>query len=148
MIESMADGKSGHWLYTVHNGKESRVWVDYNELIEKRKAAEKNMKAAAKSNSASEKRKIAKEISKIEDKMFDINSEIKDYEEQYRELMIDMEEDLGPLYASGTKEDEFEAERRAQDWGGKMNDIEDAIEKLQQQYKQLNNKYLELQKKL
>ncbi|MBP5785103.1 MAG: hypothetical protein J6W16_05925, partial [Methanobrevibacter sp.] len=75
------------------------------------------------------------------------NGELSDLEQQHRDLMIDMEEELGPLYAQHTKEGEAEAEKRAQDYGEQFNKIEKQIEKVNKEYDDLEKKSNELRKK-
>ena len=150
ILESEADGKNGHYEYkTDSNGKGIKIWVDYDEIVKQRKAAEAAIKAAKeeKLKKKEEKRKAAQELEDSEDRMIEINGELSDLEQQHRDLMIDMEEELGPLYAQHTKEGEAEAEKRAQDYGEQFNKIEKQIEKLNKEYDDLDKKCNELIKK-
>ena len=152
--ESQEDGKNGHWEYrTDSNGKASRIWIDYEEIVRQRKAAEAAIKAADKKKlqNKQDKKKAIEDINKAEDRMMEINQELKDLEQQHRDLMIDMEDELGqilyPDSKPSTKETEAAAEERAQDYGEQFNEIEEQIEKLNKEYDGLDKKCNELRKK-
>ena len=151
IAESAADGKRGHWMYTVQNGKASSVWVDYDEIIAKRKAAEEAAKEAARASAAAEKKKIAEkkkaaaELKKVEDRMYKLNIELVELGREHRDLRIEMEEELGPLYALGTKEGEAQAEERAQYYGAELDKLEDKIHQLNSEYDSLEASYFRLE---
>ena len=154
ILESEADGKNGHYEYrTDSNGKGSRIWIDYEEIVKQRKAAEAAIKAADKKKlqNKQDKKKAIEDINKAEDRMMEINQELKDLEQQHRDLMIDMEDELGqilyPDSKPSTKETEAAAEERAQDYGEQFNEIEEQIEKLNKEYDGLDKKCNELRKK-
>lgn len=152
--ESEADGKNGHYEYrTDSNGKGTKVWVDYDEIVKQRKAAEAAIKGTDKKKlqNKQDKKKAIEDIKKAEDRMMEINQELKDLEQQHRDLMIDMEDELGqilyPDSKPSTKETEAAAEERAQDYGEQFNEIEEDIEKLNNEYSKLEKRCNELRKK-
>lgn len=123
--ESSEDGKNGHWEDFVDEdtGEIVSMWVNDptpEELEKQEKEREENI------NSWYEKRKKEDELrkklqlDKLDDDVWNYEQQLKDLNNEYRELRIDMEEELGYLYSQG---DEVEAEKLAQKYGAKENKI-------------------------
>lgn len=125
IMESSEDGKNGHWEDFVDEdtGEIVSMWVNDptpEELEKQEKEREENI------NSWYEKRKKEDELrkklqlDKLDDDVWNYEQQLKDLNNEYRELRIDMEEELGYLYSQG---DEVEAEKLAQKYGAKENKI-------------------------
>lgn len=125
IMESSEDGKNGHWEDFVDEdtGEIVSMWVNDptpEELEKQEKEREENI------NSWYEKRKKEDELrkklqlDKLDDDVWNYEQQLKDLNNEYRELRIDMEEELGYLYSQG---DEAEAEKLAQKYGAKENKI-------------------------
>ena len=90
-------------------------------------------------------KKLRKTLDPLEDKLWGLNQDLKDKTREYRNLQIDQEEEVGSLYAKG---DEAAAEKLAQEYGEKFNNVADEIGKLKKQIKELNPKVEKLQREL
>lgn len=123
--ESSEDGKNGHWEDFVDEdtGEIVSMWVNDptpEELEKQEKEREENI------NSWYEKRKKEDELrkklqlDKLDDDVWNYEQQLKDLNNEYRELRVDMEEELGYLYSQGN---EVEAEKLAQKYGAKENKI-------------------------
>ena len=151
--ESQEDGKGGHWEYrTDSNGKASRVWIDYAELIAKRKASEAAAKKAAKDKTdeikkrAENKRKAKDEYEDLEQELWDLNDEIKELNHEYNEMMIDQEEDVGQWYAKRTEEGDKKAEEVANEYGKRFGEIEEEVKQKSKRIQEIEKRMSELEK--
>lgn len=92
-------------------------------------------------------KEIRAKLEPLEDEQWGYQEELKDAQREYRSLHSDMEEELGPLYAEGTRESEAEAEKRAQYYGERFNELEDQIDELKKKIDALQPKIEELREK-
>lgn len=123
--ESAEDGKNGHWEDFVDEdtGEIVTMWVN-DPTPEEIDAKEKERKEGArayyeKQKKENEMRKQLK-LDELDDMVWDYEQQLKGLNKDYRDLRIDMEEELGQLYSSGK---ETEAENLAQQYGARENKL-------------------------
>ena len=142
--ESAEDGKNGHWqeFADEDTGEIVSMWVpDPDPELEKLKweiyqQYNKEVEALHKKCLEAEKRNT-KELQKFEDELWRYEQELKDANRNYRQLQIDMEEELGQLMSAGK---EAEAEEKAQDYGVELEQTADKISELKDKIKKLQPK--------
>ena len=123
--ESAEDGKNGHWEDFVDEdtGEIVTMWVNDptpEDITAKEKEREENARSYyGKQQKENEMRKQLK-LDELDDVVWDYEQQLKDLNREYRDLMIDMEEELGQLYSSGK---DAEAEKFAQKYGEQENRI-------------------------
>lgn len=123
--ESAEDGKNGHWEDFVDEdtGEIVTMWVNDptpEDIAAKEKEREENTHSYyEKQQKENEMRKQLK-IDELDDIVWDYEQQLKDLNREYRDLRMDMEEELGQLYSSGK---EAEAEKLAQKYGKQENRI-------------------------
>ena len=123
--ESAEDGKNGHWEDFVDEdtGEIVTMWVNDptpEDITAKEKEREENARSYyEKQQKENEMRKQLK-LDELDDVVWDYEQQLKDLNREYRDLRIDMEEELGQLYSSGK---EVEAEKLAQKYGEQENRI-------------------------
>ena len=146
--ESAEDGKGGHYEDFVDEdtGKIVTLWVadpDPEEEAKKLELAKAEHDKYVKHLEAE--KKLRKTLDPLEDELWGLNQDLKDKTREYRDLQIDQEEEVGGLYAKG---DEASAEKLAQEYGEKFNNVADEIDKLKKQIRELNPKVEKLQREL
>ena len=146
--ESEKDGKNGHYEDFVDEdtGEIVTLWVadpDPEEEAKKAELAKAEHDKYVKHLEAE--KKLRKTLDPLEDKLWGLNQDLKDKTREYRDLQIDQEEEVGGLYAKG---DEAAAEKLAQEYGEKFNNVANEIDKLKKQIKELNPKVEKLQREL
>jgi len=123
--ESQEDGKNGHWEDFVDEdtGEIVTMWVNDptpEEIAAKEKEREESARAYyEKQQKENEMRKQLK-LDELDDMVWDYEQQLKDLNREYRDLRIDMEEELGNLYSQGK---DAEAEKLAQKYGKQENRI-------------------------
>ena len=123
--ESAEDGKNGHWEDFVDEdtGEIVTMWVNDptpEDITAKEKEREENARSYyEKQQKENEMRKQLK-LDELDDVVWDYEQQLKDLNREYRDLRMDMEEELGQLYSSGK---EAEAEKLAQKYGEQENRI-------------------------
>ena len=123
--ESAEDGKNGHWEDFVDEdtGEIVTMWVNDptpEDIAAKEKEREENTHSYyEKQQKENEMRKQLK-LDELDDIVWDYEQQLKDLNREYRDLRMDMEEELGQLYSSGK---EAEAEKLAQKYGKQENRI-------------------------
>ena len=123
--ESAEDGKNGHWEDFVDEdtGEIVTMWVNDptpEDITAKEKEREESTRSYyEKQQKENEMRKQLK-LDELDDVVWDYEQQLKDLNREYRDLRIDMEEELGHLYSSGK---EAEAEKLAQKYGKQENRI-------------------------
>ena len=123
--ESAEDGKNGHWEDFVDEdtGEIVTMWVNDptpEDIAAKEKEREENTHSYyEKQQKENEMRKQLK-LDELDDIVWGYEQHLKDLNREYRDLRIDMEEELGQLYSSGK---EAEAEKLAQKYGEQENRI-------------------------
>ena len=123
--ESSEDGKNGHWEDFVDEdtGEIVTMWVNDptpEDITAKEKEREENTRSYYENwKKENEMRKQLK-LDELDDIIWDYEQQLKDLNREYRDLRIDMEEELGHLYSSGK---EAEAEKLAQKYGKRENRI-------------------------
>ena len=123
--ESAEDGKNGHWEDFVDEdtGEIVTMWVNDptpEDIAAKEKEREENTHSYyEKQQKENEMRKQLK-LDELDDIVWDYEQQLKDLNREYRDLRMDMEEELGQLYSSGK---ETEAEKLAQKYGKQENRI-------------------------
>ena len=123
--ESAEDGKNGHWEDFVDEdtGEIVTMWVNDptpEDITAKEKEREESARSYyEKQQKENEMRKQLK-LDELDDVVWDYEQQLKDLNREYRDLRIDMEEELGQLYSSGK---EAEAEKLAQKYGKQENRI-------------------------
>lgn len=121
--ESEKDGKNGHYedFADEDTGEIVTMWVD-DPTPEELEAREKEREESARQyyEKCEKERAAYKElkIDSLEDVVWYLQVELKDLHQEYRQLEIDQEEEVGGLYADGK---EAEAEKLAQKYGAKFN---------------------------
>lgn len=148
--ESEADGKNGHYEEFVdeETGDIVKLWINDPDP-EELKRQEDQRKADWKS--WKEKRKRERElrdksgIDDLLDEILNIQQQLKDLHDEFNELSMDQEEEVGGLYAQGK---EKEAEELAQEYGERFNKNQAEQEKLQKQLANAKKKHEKLQDKL
>lgn len=121
--ESEKDGKNGHYEDFVDEdtGEIVTMWVD-DPTPEELEAREREREESARQyyEKCEKERAAYKElkIDSLEDVVWYLQVELKDLHQEYRQLEIDQEEEVGGLYADGK---EAEAEKLAQKYGAKFN---------------------------
>lgn len=121
--ESSEDGLNGHWQDFIdeETGEIVTMWVD-DPTPEELERQEEERRNALKSylDKCDKERQAYKElnIDSLEDQVWYMQQELKDLHDEYRQLQIDQEEELGPLYTDGK---EAEAEKLAQKYGKQFN---------------------------
>ena len=134
LLESEKDGKGGHYEDFVDEdtGEIVTLWVpDPDPELEKKKweIYQKHKEEIQKlyDKCAELDKENKKKLEKLEDEMWGYEQDLKNAKRNYRQLQIDMEEELGQLYTSGK---EYEAEEKAQEYGSQFNDLSDEIDSL------------------
>lgn len=123
--ESAEDGKNGHWEDFVDEdtGEIVTMWVNDptpEDIAAKEKEREENTHSYyEKQQKENEMRKQLK-LDELDDIVWGYEQQLKDLNREYRDLRMDMEEELGQLYSSGK---EAEAEKLAQKYGKQENRI-------------------------
>jgi hypothetical protein len=123
--ESENDGKNGHYedFADEDTGEIITLWVD-DPTPEELEAREKEREESARKyyEKCEKERAAYKElkIDSLEDEVWNYQQELKDLHDQYRQLEIDQEEEVGGLYADGK---EAEAEKLAQKYGKDFNKL-------------------------
>ena len=123
--ESAEDGKNGHWEDFVDEdtGEIVTMWVNDptpEDIAAKEKEREENTHSYyEKQQKENEMRKQLK-LDELDDIVWGYEQQLKDLNREYRDLRMDMEEELGQLYSSGK---EAEAEKLAQKDGKQENRI-------------------------
>lgn len=123
--ESAEDGKNGHWEDFVDEdtGEIVTMWVNDptpEDIAAKEKEREENTHSYyEKQQKENEMRKQLK-LDELDDIVWDYEQQLKDLNREYRDLRMNMEEELGQLYSSGK---EAEAEKLAQKYGEQENRI-------------------------
>lgn len=123
--ESVEDGKNGHYEEFVDEdtGEIVTVWINDptpEEIASKEKEREESARSYyEKQQQENDMRKQLK-LDELDDIVWDLEEQLKDLNREYRDLRIDMEEDLGNLYSQGK---EAEAEKLAQKYGDHENKI-------------------------
>lgn len=123
--ESAEDGKNGHWEDFVDEdtGEIVTMWVNDptpEDIAAKEKEREENTHSYyEKQQKENEMRKQLK-LDELDDIVWGYEQQLKDLNREYRDLRMDMEEELGQLYSSGK---EVEAEKLAQKYGKQENRI-------------------------
>jgi len=125
ILESQEDGKNGHWKDFVDEdtGEVVTMWINDQtpeEIAAKEKECEENTRSYyEKQQKENDMRKKLK-LDELDDIVWSYEQQLKDLNKEYRDLRIDMEEELGHLYTSGK---EAEAEKLAQKYGAQENRI-------------------------
>lgn len=123
--ESAEDSKNGHWEDFVDEdtGEIVTMWVNDptpEDIAAKEKEREENTHSYyEKQQKENEMRKQLK-LDELDDIVWGYEQQLKDLNREYRDLRMDMEEELGQLYSSGK---EAEAEKLAQKYGKQENRI-------------------------
>ena len=123
--ESAEDGKNGHWedFADEDTGEIVTMWVNDptpEDITAKEKEREENARSYYENwKKENEMRKQLK-LDELDDIIWDYEQQLKDLNREYRDLRIDMEEELGHLYSSGK---DAEAEKLAQKYGKRENRI-------------------------
>ena len=130
--ESSEDGLNGHWQDFVDEdtGEIVTMWVDDPSPEELERQEEERRNALKSYLDKCDKERQAYtdlKISSLEDQVWSMQQELKDLHNEYRELQIDQEEEVGALYVAGK---EAEAEKLAQEYGEKFNKNSKEQEKL------------------
>ena len=123
LIESSEDGKNGHWeeFSDEDTGEITQLWVDDptpEELAKREKEREADWNAYWEKREKEDELHKQLKIDDLEDAVWDLKSELKDLHDEYRQLEIDQEEEVGGLYVQGK---EAEAEKLAQKYGELFN---------------------------
>ena len=148
--ESEADGKNGHYDEFVDEdtGEIVKIWVndpDPEELEAQarlRKAEWKKWKE----NKKKEREIIDKSgIDDLLDEILNIQQQLKDLHDEFRQISIDQEEEVGGLYAQGK---EKEAEELAQEYGERFNKNQAEQEKLHKELAKAKKKHMKLHDKV
>ena len=140
--ESAEDGKNGHWEEFVDEdtGEIVTMWVNDptpEDIAAKEKEREENTYSYyEKQQKENEMRKQLK-LDELDDIVWDYEQQLKDLNKEYRDLRIDMEEELGQLYSSGK---EAEAEKLAQKYGKQENRITKEQESLRKKLASVKKK--------
>lgn len=125
IYESTEDGKNGHWEDFVDEdtGEIVTMWVNDltpEEIAAKEKEREESVRTYyEKQRQENAKRKELK-LDELDDTVWNLEEQLKNLNREYRDLRIDMEEELGYLYSQGK---EAEAEKLAQKYGDRENKI-------------------------
>lgn len=150
--ESEEDGKNGHYEDFVdeETGEVVSLWVADIDPEEEARRLEQQMQIAKQKYEQFEKirkqeEELYKLINPIEDQIWGWQAELKDLNHEYRELQMDQEEEVGSLYVAGK---EAEAEKLAQEYGLKFNQLEKKQQVLVNKIKKLKPKLNKLNKKL
>lgn len=142
----------GYWEEFVDEdtGEVVKMWVtkptkkEEKEFLKKRKKEieeeHKKYQIALKKE-----KEIQKKYFPLSEELFDLQSDLKDKLQQYRELEMDQEEELGPLYAQGKDK---EAEELAQKYGEQLGDLDSEINSLKSKIKELEPKVDKLHEEL
>ena len=123
--ESAEDGKNGHRKDFVDEdtGEIVTMWVNDptpEDIAAKEKEREENTRSYyEKQQKENEMRKQLK-LDELDDIVWGYEQQLKDLNREYRDLRMDIEEELGQLYSSGK---EAEAEKLAQKYGKQENRI-------------------------
>ena len=140
--ESAEDGKNGHWEDFVDEdtGEIVTMWVNDptpEDIAAKEKEREENTHSYyEKQQKENEMRKQLK-LDELDDIVWGYEQQLKDLNREYRDLRMDMEEELGQLYSSGK---EVEAEKLAQKYGKQENRITKEQESLRKKLASVKKK--------
>lgn len=140
--ESHEDGKNGHWEDFVDEdtGEIVTMWVNDptpEDITAKEKEREENARSYyEKQQKENDMRKQLK-LDELDDVVWDYEQQLKDLNREYRDLMIDMEEEVGHLYSSGK---DAEAEKLAQKYGEQENRIVKKQESLRKKLSSVKKK--------
>ena len=140
--ESAEDGKNGHWEDFVDEdtGEIVTMWVNDptpEDIAAKEKEREENTYSYyEKQQKENEMRKQLK-LDELDDIVWDYEQQLKDLNREYRDLRMNMEEELGQLYSSGK---EAEAEKLAQKYGKQENRITKEQESLRKKLASVKKK--------
>ena len=142
ILESQEDGKNGHWKDFVDEdtGEVVTMWINDQtpeEIAAKEKECEENTRSYyEKQQKENDMRKKLK-LDELDDIVWSYEQQLKDLNKEYRDLRIDMEEELGHLYTSGK---EAEAEKLAQKYGAQENRIAKEQESLRKKLASVKKK--------
>lgn len=123
--ESSENGKNGHWEDFVDEdtGEIVSMWVN-DPTSEEIETKEKEREADTRSYYEKQQQENAKrkelKLDELDDMVWSLETQLKDLNQEYRDLRTDMEEELGQLYSQGK---EAEAEKLAQKYGDRENKI-------------------------
>ena len=142
ILESAEDGKNGHWEEFVDEdtGEIIKIWKDDPDPEKVKQETEKFM-AIVKTWSEKEEQILAKlrPINKELDKLYNEKDEAEDglrnAKRELRDLRIDMEEEIGQVIG-----DDAEMDRLGNEYGEKMNELEEEISKWSKKLKELEPK--------
>ncbi len=102
-------------------GEVSKMWIEDptpDELAKREMAREEDANDYYEKCKKERKYSEKLHIDELEDLVWNLQNELRDLHEEYKQLQIDQEEEVGELYANG---DEASAERLAQTYGNKFN---------------------------
>lgn len=147
--ESAEDGKNGHWQEFVDEdtGEIVTMWVkDPDPELEKLKweayENEQDKQRQLRKKIKEQEKDLVKHQEKLEDELWRYEQELKDANRNYRQLQIDMEDELGQFYSSGK---EKEGEEKAQEYGDQFNKLADEIEDLKNKIKKIQPQIAKLE---
>ena len=120
------------------------LWVDDPDPEEEKRKLEKAKEYDKKYEAACKKEKeyFAK-LNPLEDELWGYTSDLKNCQNEYRQLKIDMEEEVGQLYAQGRYD---EGEQIAQNYGVSIERLEKQIKTLKRSIKSVQSKINTLRK--
>ncbi len=91
-----------------------------------------------------QRQEIESKIWKLENDIFDLKRDLKDLQVQKNYMMIDMENEAGQLQSKGKEIDD----KFGNEWGEKLNKIDEEIKNLYVEIKKIQDKILPLEIKL
>lgn len=140
IIESAEDGKNGSYQEFVDadTGEIVKIWIDNPDPEEEaRKAEQAKADTEAYWKKVELEKELRKKVDPIEDEYYATKDELKNLKQQYRDLQIDHEEEVGALYTNGKYK---EGEKLSQKYGAQFNKLDKQIEKLEKKIAKLYDK--------
>lgn len=140
--ESHEDGKNGHWKDFVDEDTSEIVTMQVNDptpedIAAKEKEREEDTRSYYEKQQKENDMCKQLKLDELDDVVWDYEQQLKDLNREYRDLMIDMEEEVGHLYSSGK---DAEAEKLAQKYGEQENRIVKKQESLRKKLSSVKKK--------
>ena len=115
-----------------------KIWIDDPDPEEEaRKAEQAKADTEAYWKKVELEKELRKKVDPIEDEYYATKDELKNLKQQYRDLQIEHEEEVGALYTNGKYK---EGEKLSQKYGVQFNKLDKQIEKLEKKIAKLYDK--------